>query len=351
MSKSLSLIINHQFSAVAAIAICLMAVSFSGCSWLTNSFYPRGQAPPQIFNQQVTKEQIIGAVNANSQAIRSLQSKVQVRATGTPTLSGDLSVEQPSRLRMQVGLLGMTNSGLDLGSNDNEFWVWIKSALPGGQPPAVLFATHAEYERSAIKQAIPIEPSWVIDSLGLAYFDPRVKHDGPFPRPDGTLEIRSSYQSSTGNMVKSTMVDPQTSVVVAQELYRNGLKVASCTASRHQYFPEINASIPRLVQLEVGLNTPQPGKVTIELSSVLPNSIDAGYAGLWEMPRPRNIEMINITQRAAQQGATSMPPQPGRFNAPPNAGSNQVRPVEYQENEVNRDFLPRGYQRPDVRRN
>lgn len=281
-----------------------------GCSWLRNAFY-RGQSPPSIFNQQVTKEQIIEAVNANSQAIRSLQATVHASATGSPTLSGELFVEQPSRLRMQVGLLNMNNSGIDVGSNDNEFWVWIKSAIPGGPPPAVLYATHAEYERSATKQAIPIEPSWVIDSLGLAYFDPRVQHDGPYQRPDGMLEIRSTYQSSTGQMVKSTMVHPQSSVVVAQELYRNGVKVASSQASKHQYFQDINASIPRFVEIEVGLNTPQPGKVKIELSGILPNSIDAAYSGIWEMPRPKNIEMINIARQGLQP--------PGSPTAPSNS--------------------------------
>lgn len=388
---NLSRQLARQSAVLLVIVPAFSLLLTSGCSWLTNSFH-RGLTPPQIFNQQVTKEQIITTVNANSQAIRSMQAKVQVRATGTPTLSGDLSVEQPSRLRMQVGLLGMTNSGLDLGSNDNEFWVWIKSALPGGQPPAVLFASHEQYERSAVKQAIPIEPAWVIDSLGLAYFDPRLQHEGPIARPDGSLEIRSRYQSQAGVMLKSTIVDPRTSVVIAQELYRDGRKVAASKASKHQYFPEINASIPRLIEIEAGLNTPQPGKVTIELSGILPNSIDAGYVGLWEMPRPKNIEMINIASQSAGpnnfsnqlptnpqisnrgMGTSNMtiqsagnvyatpgnyppnqyPPnrldygqQPPSFgqpsSIPPTAMQRPAAPVNYEQGIINQDYLPRGF--------
>lgn len=277
----------------------MLLLQFAGCAWLRNAFHP-GYAPPQIFSQQVSREQIIQAVNANSQAIRSLHATVHVRATGTPTLSGDLSLEQPNRLRMQVGLLNMNSTGLDIGSNDQEFWVWLKSAFPGGPPPAVLYARHDEYERSAARNQIPIEPSWVIDSLGLAYFDPRAQHQGPFQRPDGGLEMRSTYQSGNDTMVKTTVVDPRTSVVIAQELYRNGTKIAASQASDHQYFPEIKASIPRRVELEIGLNTPQPGQVTIELSNILPNSVDANFAGLWEMPRPQNIQMIDIARQAPQ---------------------------------------------------
>lgn len=315
-----------RWAAVYGLIMSLL-VLLSGCSWLRNAFY-RGQSPPQIFNQQVSKEQIIQAVNSNSQAIRSMQAKVHVRATGTPTLSGDLSVEQPSRLRMQVGLLNMTNSGIDLGSNDNEFWVWIKSALPG-QPPAVLYANHAEYERSSVKQALPIEPSWVIDSLGLAYFDPRLQHAGPFQRPDGSLEIRTNFQSSIGPMMKSTIVDPQTSVVIGQELYRNGTKIAASRASKHQYFEEINASIPRQVEIEVGLNSQQPGNVTIELSSILPNSIDSTYAGIWVMPRPRNIQMIDIVkQTPALPGGQAPANQPQMMQSQRGQPSPQNNPLQ-----------------------
>ncbi|MEC9094110.1 MAG: hypothetical protein VX438_15485 [Planctomycetota bacterium] len=346
--------------------VILLCLTQTGCSWLRNGFFRNGiyggQSPPGVFPQQVSKEQVIRAVNANSQAIRSLQARVHVRATGTPTLSGDLSVEQPSRLRMQVGLLNMTNSGLDIGSNDSEFWVWLKSAMPDGQPPAVLYANHEEYERSSAKQTLPIEPSWVIDSLGLAYFDPRSKHEGPFQRPDGSLEIRSLYQSLTGPMIKSTMVDPRTSVVVAQELYQNGIRIASSRASKHQYFANINASIPRQVELEIGLNTPQPGKVFIELSGILPNSIDSSYTGMWEMPRPRNIRMINIGRQngvgisgraSSSQAAPPSPVAPrnpdpfyGRAmpsNPYPAANSSSVQATVYQETPGAQGYFPRGF--------
>lgn len=282
---------------------CIILVLFScllspGCAWLRNAFY-RGAAPPTVFTSDVTKEQIIERVNANSKAIQSMQAKVHVRATGTPTLSGDLSVEQPSRMRMQVGLLNMTSSGIDIGSNDEEFWVWLKTPLPG-QPPAVLFAKHNEYENSQAKQMLPIEPAWVIDSLGLAFFEPTAEHTGPFQRPDGNLEIQSRYQSPSGTMIKSIIVDPQSSVVLAQEINKNGVTIASSKASKHQYFKEIGASIPRMVEIEVGSNTPQAGKVVIELSNILPNSIDETYAGMWQMPQPQNINMIDIAKQLPQ---------------------------------------------------
>ena len=111
----------------------VIAVCSSGCQWLRWAT-PNVEAPPGVFNQSASKEEIIQRVNANSQAIRSLQAKIHVRATGTPTLSGDLTIEQPSRLRLQAGLLNMNNSGIDLGSNDNEFWVWLKTPMPGQQP-------------------------------------------------------------------------------------------------------------------------------------------------------------------------------------------------------------------------
>ena len=305
---------------------------------MRNAFY-RGATPPRVFASDVTKEQIIQAVNANSKAIQSMQAKVHVRATGTPTLSGDLSVEQPSRMRMQVGLLNMTSSGIDIGSNEEEFWVWLKTPMPG-QPPAVLFAKHDQYENSQAKQMLPIEPAWVIDSLGLAYFDPTAEHTGPFQRPDGNLEIQSRFQTNSGVMIKSIIVDPKSSVVVAQEINKNGVKIASSTASKHQYFKEIGASIPRMVEIEVGTDTPQAGKVVIELSNILPNSIDDTYAGMWQMPRPQNISVIDIAQQTQaipntnqNSVADSAPFPQGRFaNGDTSNGQMNANPLTGQNN-------------------
>ncbi|MDB4755748.1 hypothetical protein OAG56_00130 [Mariniblastus sp.] len=273
----------------------VIAVCSSGCQWLRWAT-PNVEAPPGVFNQSASKEEIIQRVNANSQAIRSLQAKIHVRATGTPTLSGDLTIEQPSRLRLQAGLLNMNNSGIDLGSNDNEFWVWLKTPMPG-QQPAVLHARHDEYAISSAKKMLPIEPAWIIDSMGLAYFDPRAEHSGPFMRPEGSLEIRSRYQSASGTMLKTTIVDPRTNVVIGQELYQSNIKIASSRARRHQFFSQWNASVPQQVEIEVGMNTATPGKVVIDLSRIRPNSIDGSYAGLWQMPRPRNINMIDIAKQ------------------------------------------------------
>lgn len=291
-----------------------------GCSWL-RWIQPVGNQPPSVFSKMASKEDIMARVNANSKAIQSMQARVHVRAQGTPTLSGDLSVEQPSRLRMQVGILNLNNSGLDVGSNDNEFWVWMKNSM-GGQPPSVLYARHDEYRTSPAKQALPIEPSWVIDSLGLAYFDPRAEHDGPFQRPDGNLEIQSRFMEGNQQMIKSTIVDPNTSVVVAQELYRGNQKIAASKASRHEYFPEFGGSIPTEIEIEVGSNTAQPGVVSMTLSNILPNSINSQYASLWEMPRPKNINMVNI----ARQGPVSSNATPRQFAQHENVYQGQPNP-------------------------
>ena len=86
--------------------------------------------------------------------------------------------------------LTMTSSGIDIGSNEEEFWVWLKTPMPG-QPPAVLFAKHDQYENSQAKQMLPIEPAWVIDLAGTCLFRPHgPSTPGPFQRPDGNLEIQ-----------------------------------------------------------------------------------------------------------------------------------------------------------------
>ena len=44
---------------------------------------------------------------------------------------------------------------------------------------------------------MPVEPSWLLAALGMVDIDPASVFDGPLPRGDGTVELRSSLPSAT----------------------------------------------------------------------------------------------------------------------------------------------------------
>ena len=52
-------------------------------------------------------------------------------------LSGNIAAERPGRFRLTAGT-AVTGQEIDLGSNDELFWMWVRR----NQPPAVYFCRH-----------------------------------------------------------------------------------------------------------------------------------------------------------------------------------------------------------------
>ena len=69
---------------------------------------------------------------------------------------------------------------VDLGSNDQLFWFWIKR----NQPPAVYVCRHDQFPTSRARQMIPIDPNWLVEALGTLVLDSQLPHQGPYRDKD-----------------------------------------------------------------------------------------------------------------------------------------------------------------------
>ena len=148
---------------------------------LMNPFAAPGPAAPQVLMEGASREQIIAAVNQNSSRIHSLTvtgATITVPdMMGLPLLSGNIAAERPGRFRLTAGT-AVTGQEIDLGSNDELFWLWVRR----NQPPGVYFCRHAQFANSNIRQMMPVEPSWLLAALGMVDLDPASVFDGPLPR-------------------------------------------------------------------------------------------------------------------------------------------------------------------------
>ncbi len=250
---------------------------------------------PVVFQGPVTQQQFIDVVNNNTRQVRQLESQVRVATSGLPGISGSLALERPNRLRLKADLFG-TNNGVDLGSNDDHFWVWIKSSLPG-QKPVLLYSRHADFEQSQMRQMIPIEPKWVTQAIGLVELDPNGIHEGPFLRPDQQFELRSTIQSTHGQSTRITVVDPLYGWVTEQQVFdASGKMLAAVKASKHQHYPHIGVSLPRRVEIQVAPNTDQAMNLKMDIGTYIINQLYADPATLWSMPSPAGVPMIDISR-------------------------------------------------------
>jgi hypothetical protein len=259
--------------------------------------YQVGTMPlPRALPPQASLDQVIGAVHDNTQRVRSLMSTQAVLVVpGVPRLSARVACEPPRRFRLQAQT-SLTGPELDIGSNDDLFWLWLRQH----QPPITAFCRHDQYTQSKARQLLPIRADWMPELLGLVNFRPEDAHDGPYPQADGRIEIRSRIDSGEGELVKSTILDGTTGLVAEQHLFTPaGERLASVRTSRYRVDPPSGAALPHLVEV----SWPASGVVfKLELSAITVNGASPDPTQLWQMPAYPGYEPVDLADPAVVIG-------------------------------------------------
>ncbi len=265
-----------------------------GCRWFGHQRYASGPLPPPAFSETPQLDTVMAAVNENSRRVRQLQAEgASLGIEGVPaTLQADLAVERPHRFRLTARISGFTGRELDMGSNDELFWLWIRR----NPRPAVFYAPHSRFPHSAASQFVAVDPVWLIEALGLAEFDPQGRHEGPFPAGEGRLEVRSVLSKPDGPWTRVMIVDDRYAWILEQHLYNAGGRlVASVYADQFRYDPDAQVSLPRSIRLQLGPG--QPGQLALRLNipSYAINQIMGDAEQLWSMPTYEEAPPVDIT--------------------------------------------------------
>jgi hypothetical protein len=286
-------------SAIGHFCVIVALVAASGCLAVRrplNPFAPPEPAAPVVLTPQATLDQVIGAVNANTQRVRSYvtyDAKISTPgALGVPLLTAAIAAEQPGRFRLRAST-AITGPEIDLGSNHEEFWFWIKRS----QPAALYVCRHDQFANSPARDMLPIEPAWVADAVGLVTLDPTLPWEGPTPRGNGTLELRSAVYHPTGTRSRVTVVDAERAWVLEQHLYdAAGQLLASSKASRFTYDATAQVSLPRQVEVSV----PAQGVAfTIDMGRPTINVPPGDPAQLWTRPTIDGVPTFDLGSMAA----------------------------------------------------
>jgi len=251
---------------------------------MMNPFATPGSAAPHVLMENASREQIVAAVNQNSAKIQSLSvtgAAITIQdMLGLPILSGNIAAERPGRFRLTAGT-AVTGQEIDLGSNDELFWLWVRR----NQPPAVYFCRHDQFANSNIRQMMPVEPAWLLAALGIVDLDPATVFDGPLPSPRGagTVELRSWLPSAAGNLQRVTVIDARRAWVIEQHVYDQAgtTLLASAVAESHRYYPVEQVSLPE----RVAIRLPTANiAMKINLGAVQINQLQGDRGQLWTLP-------------------------------------------------------------------
>lgn len=271
----------------------LLAVALlPGCSWRGgNLLAPRGPQAPVVLQPGATVEQIVAAVNQNTSRVKSYvtyNARFSVPGlTAIPLMQGNIALERPLKFRLQAGT-AVSGSEIDLGSNPELFWFWVRR----NEPPAVYFCRHDQFAQSAAPQMLPVDPNWIGDALGLVELNPAASYEGPFPRADGSLELRCAISTPSGPMTRVVVVDKDRAWVLEQHLYDSAsVPVASAIAENFVYDPVALVSLPRRVTIRV----PKADMaLAIDIGTLAVNTPTGDPAQLWSMPLLEQYPRVDL---------------------------------------------------------
>ena len=276
------------------------------CPWWSTS----SPKPPAVLAQNASLEDVINAVNRNNAQKRTfVATDARIKIEGVAvSLSSNIAYEYPRKYRA-IGSTVLSTREFDIGSNNELFWVWIK------QDPrnAIYFSRHDQYESSPSRDSFPIDPYWLIESMGVTVFQPPSleQHQLVGRTPEGHWKIATTRQTPMGTYTKYTTVDGKTACVLTQELVNpSGHTVASATSPNHALDTTTGITYPETVDMLFSMQGQQLA-MRLSMGRVQFNQSSPFLADAFTRPNYPGSTLVDLCNQAGspviQQVSGSVP--------------------------------------------
>lgn len=290
---------------------CGLFCPMANAQWFKGFRRQAAPAIPTAFTGMPTQQQLLQRLAAQTAMVRQVDASVTVAIPGAPKLRGTIQIERPLRLRLKAGVLGVDQMGVDVGSNDELFWIWTRAAI-GGQAPTLMYAFHEQFKRStgSVRQAIPLEPNWLINALGLVEFSKDDFHEGPLLTPQGRLKLITVSNADAGRQYRITLIDATRGLIEQQSIYdENRNLIAYTNSTGYKFYPQHNVSLPNEIEMHLYTSDGHEQELTVTTNGFNINSLFGDPQRMWTMPQPSNVQKIDLSQVGGQpQPRTPQPP-------------------------------------------
>ena len=148
-----------------------VALSTTGCTWLEkmNPFNGKGvngapleQRPAEQFTKYLNDQaSVLDAVTYEDVSVT-----VGMGTLIDPDLSAQIDCAKPRSFRMKANH-GLQSGQLDVGSNDQKFWMYVRHGNP-----KYVFTSHEDLASGRANLPVPFDPDWVFMALGMSGVDP-----------------------------------------------------------------------------------------------------------------------------------------------------------------------------------
>jgi hypothetical protein len=308
-------------------ALALAALSLigpAGCRTAGVDNVVRSDVQPP--RPKLTAAQLLTEHNANAARVKSLEAKPGITASDRRTaggLSGKLALELPRNFKLD--LESPLQKYADIGSNDKEFWFWVKGAKEGGEK-AIYFCNYDESGASPL--ASSLQPDWIIEALGLRVIDNEeaARIEVTPGKTPGTLTLTQRQTSPQGEtLLKETILSEQTHKILEHRIYQaEGKKLlARAALSEYMKYSVGDASgedaetvyLPKKIRLE-WLQENLVLNVSMKEVQVNPRFTTERRQALFTEPRYDNFVRVNLAERVGAAAPRSSAPTSVRETMP-----------------------------------
>ena len=140
---------------------------------------------PLVPRTSLKAAELIAEHNRNANRITSFEARPSIKVTSsgrTGSVSGHLALERPRNFKLELATT--LNNVADIGSNDQEFWFWLKDS----PEKAVYVCNYDESGTSPL--AATLQPDWIVEALGLRVIpEEEAAETTVKPGKDGTLVL------------------------------------------------------------------------------------------------------------------------------------------------------------------
>jgi hypothetical protein len=289
--------------------VCVSLTGSTGCTrgvlWRTKEPGLAPVDPP--LGPDATAEEILARVNKNAYSeyspngLRAYRSdSVTVRMSGVPAaMRASLVVEAPRNLRLRVAHPVTGGEAVDLGSNDEKFWVWIKES-----PQQNVITCSHDHVAAAAKVCplpLPFRPDWLMEVLGVtpisgSGYEVR-RTNAKSPIVELVSVQRTPDQQPIRRIVK---VDTVHGVVLEHRVETlEGTKIAKAVLFRHFRDPSTELILPRQINIDWPIDG-QPLALSLEFNAIDFNTQPESVA-MWTPPQMADYPELDIGLMAINQ--------------------------------------------------
>lgn len=282
----------HQHRCLLVLAALMLAIGASGCVWMRDRLAGGSRAPvPCAIAEDATARQIVMHLNDNTRKLhgwRTTRAKIATHGSLVPKADATIVVESPRNFRL-VAANPMGGKEVDLGSNSEQFWFWVRR----NEEKQVVVASHDLDPERMRKFPFPFQPDWILETMGVIEIDPDEDLTlEPGPPGKDLVKLIASRTSPQGFKVrKVTVVDRRLGVIREHALYdpRNQL-IARAVLSQH------TTRVSPILPMRIDLEWPQAQVgLTMTLSDVEVNP--AHYSQkTWTLPNFEGYTIFDLNR-------------------------------------------------------